>query len=832
MEYNSPAGALCICETPQGERFRCHDCITDHRFCRPCLKSLHRFLPHHRISRWDGITWTRSSLLAEGSHLNLSNHQGSCLRSPSRRLLLGDVNGFSEIEVTYCLCPNAAEPYVQLLRSSIMPCSTDKPSSGFTFRALRLFDFLAADAKLSCSRYHAVLQRQTNNIEPEEHPPRLRELLRVSRQWNFLQQLKRSGQSSTAPESLGCLALRCPACPRLDVNHTQDDISPSSRYLFAQQLSYDGSFQLVRKNKAADEFDICLTDGLSYWVDRIPYLNHLEANEETDYQQTTKNDSCNNHRAANDTWVRQSGVAETGVGAVTCARHTFFLPQGCVSYWKGERYVYTDFAIACVIAILMNEGAEDIGVFYDIFCHWSKNFWSRALRIQTPAGALQRPFRFYGGVPKYHLAGHIDSCYARYSLNNMHGVGRLDAEGCEMAEEQEEAWLVLHENLDDELTAKWSGMSTEPVLVNNKWTSTSRVRTVLDLNTKESARLMDSDSTEPGLTAPSWISEGIDIEKIQLKLRDDVIAFGEKLTDRQALEVHKRRVSLTSRINTHREHAALFIDLLPNKLSTTSVSQETGGQPEQAVLYLPSHLSRRLDKTERSTWAIDLEKIVRKAECFECLRRIRVACSQKSQMLIGKTKNARGEVANTRAQVMITRLEQRIKSAMAEYNRSFEALENLSVEADTLNPFKKVKDTDFTGLMSLLRGVRELEEGRKRLPWFWTVRETGLKSGKDEDEEETNDAIRVEWFRGRERFRRWQEEVLWLRRELASTLFSFAHSKDTWSKLSQSAYAGVHPGYRSYSRRQSDVYHGLLVSGLRKGLLVLKVCQFKTDQRI
>ncbi|EUC59035.1 hypothetical protein RSOL_293460 [Rhizoctonia solani AG-3 Rhs1AP] len=92
---------------------------------------------------------------------------------------------------------------------------------------------------------------------------------------------------------------------------------------------------------------------------------------------TCKGDQCNNHRAANNTWVQQTGVAETGVGAVTCARHTFYMPQGCVNYYKGERYAYTDYAIASVMAKLMQEGATDIGVFYDILCQWGKNFWTR-----------------------------------------------------------------------------------------------------------------------------------------------------------------------------------------------------------------------------------------------------------------------------------------------------------------------------------------------------------------------------------------------------------------------------------------------------------------------
>jgi hypothetical protein len=85
------------------------------------------------------------------------------------------------------------------------------------------------------------------------------------------------------------------------------------------------------------------------------------------------------------------------------------------------------------MSLLMDEGARSIGVFYDIFCHWSKNFWARSNRVFLPGGPPSKPDHFYGGIPKYHLAGHTDGCYAQYSLNNMPGVGRLDAEGCERA---------------------------------------------------------------------------------------------------------------------------------------------------------------------------------------------------------------------------------------------------------------------------------------------------------------------------------------------------------------------------------------------------------------
>jgi hypothetical protein len=85
------------------------------------------------------------------------------------------------------------------------------------------------------------------------------------------------------------------------------------------------------------------------------------------------------------------------------------------------------------MSMLMHKGAESIGVFYDIYCHWSKGFWNHVPSVLLPGPGLSRPSNFFGGIPKYHLAGHTDSCYACFSRNNMHGVGRLDAEGCERA---------------------------------------------------------------------------------------------------------------------------------------------------------------------------------------------------------------------------------------------------------------------------------------------------------------------------------------------------------------------------------------------------------------
>jgi hypothetical protein len=98
---------------------------------------------------------------------------------------------------------------------------------------------------------------------------------------------------------------------------------------------------------------------------------------------------------------------------------------------------------------------------------------------------------------------------------------------------------------------------------------------------------------------------------------------------------------------------------------------------------------------------------------------------QKSQILIGKKKNARGEIANTRAQALVEQLTKRISNLTNEYNMSFNALKQLGVKSRALKPLEQLSTKDFTGLMSLLSGDRELGQGNFRLPWFWGVKDNG-----------------------------------------------------------------------------------------------------------
>jgi hypothetical protein len=236
--YRSPEQDHCLCGSPTGKRFHCDDCVTNLRFCSKCLLSCHSTAPTHRISVWNGYTWSRTTLAAQSLVVNLGQHIGACSRTSPKELLLGDITGFHEVKVTYCACQEGQNRCIQLLRAAIMPCSTDKPDSGFTFRCLRMYDLLSTDAKLSGSRFHSILQRQTNNITPHQHRSRLRELLRVARQFMFLQVLKRSGQVNRRSAGLGDLALWCPACPLIDVNYIHNDVMEGLECVLPIDLSY------------------------------------------------------------------------------------------------------------------------------------------------------------------------------------------------------------------------------------------------------------------------------------------------------------------------------------------------------------------------------------------------------------------------------------------------------------------------------------------------------------------------------------------------------------------------------------------------------------------
>jgi hypothetical protein len=208
-------GGGCVqCQDATGNLYQCRDCVHCWAYCRRCILGTHHSLPTHRFREWTG----RSFRNICSDDIDYVFHLGHG----------GDTNGFHTITVRYCRHPGRGSHSKQLLQARIFPCSERDPQSAFTFNVLRLFHLLSSEAKLSTQRFYNVLVYRTNPTFPSHVPDRYREFLRTSRQWQFIQSLKRAGMTAINSDhpKAGELAIRCPACPRVGVSFEHSDVRP------------------------------------------------------------------------------------------------------------------------------------------------------------------------------------------------------------------------------------------------------------------------------------------------------------------------------------------------------------------------------------------------------------------------------------------------------------------------------------------------------------------------------------------------------------------------------------------------------------------------------
>lgn len=318
---------------------------------------------------------------------------------------------------------------------------------------------------------------------------------------------------------------------------------------------------------------------------------------------------------------------------------------------------------------------------------------------------------------------------------------------------------------------------------------------------------------------------------------EEVKRVGSSATAKQALDLFNLRSTLTTRINKHHTSSSHYLDRRVARMSAKVVfNEENDGKPEASPLCLPSYIREELVDSERTKKLIDAEIQLRRAKCLQSLQRLRTTALQKAQMLMSKQANAKGQTQGTRIQGMITRLSDRVNGAISDYNMSRRALAKLSSDAGDNNTFRPLAQADTSGLMTILTAAREPGEGYKQLPWFWMVRPPSdnpeLSMQQEEKEgvvlfdllplnlltysECTVVANRVEWFRARERFRRWDEEVMILRREMGTVLFDFEHRRKTWTDRSQGNHAQFHAGYQSYCVKQAELWLSLHRDALEK----------------
>ncbi len=123
------------------------------------------------------------------------------------------------------------------MRNGWYPATTAEPRSCVSFETLNSFWLLNVVANINVCDYVSMLEQKTDPWGTEWLPDQYKAFGRMSRQWAYLKQMKRSGVGNlwegVDSAEQGLVAVPCWACPRDGVNLLPgwQDMPPEVRYV-------------------------------------------------------------------------------------------------------------------------------------------------------------------------------------------------------------------------------------------------------------------------------------------------------------------------------------------------------------------------------------------------------------------------------------------------------------------------------------------------------------------------------------------------------------------------------------------------------------------------
>ncbi|KAF8892750.1 hypothetical protein CPB85DRAFT_1440831 [Mucidula mucida] len=405
---NGGCAAGCTDTTPPRTCTELYCCLDCGEFfeCLECSLDRHAWSPLHVLQVWRDESWHRTSL----------RNMVWCTRLDTR----ADTASIRTRRLVLLL--RRLGPREQMAATSskwVVPCkhgvSCDMRNDG----GFETLSPVESHRNLNVRDFLTVLERMTDPYGTEYTPDRYKVFARISRQWTFLERVRRSGVAH-APGGLaeakpGSLIVNCWACPRVGVNLPADWELVDEKYHYRYQGMYsvDANFRMNCKMRPEPRPDLPLYDGLGVQMPTEMYHDWLR-------QYITKEDvtSCISFAALMQKDTRFS------VG---------LRPWG---FTEGERYKNTDFVLYTVLSRM---GLKEITVTYDIACQYKKHFFER---IKALPPALQDIMgelpNIQWALPVWHGNVHEVKCEASESLKFKVGVGKTDGEGIERV------WAVLN----------------------------------------------------------------------------------------------------------------------------------------------------------------------------------------------------------------------------------------------------------------------------------------------------------------------------------------------------------------------------------------------------
>ncbi|KAJ3503018.1 hypothetical protein NMY22_g18393 [Coprinellus aureogranulatus] len=424
-------------ESSKAAVHRCLTCTGMGLVCEDCIVNAHADSPLHRVERWNGGYFEKTSLKTLGLRIQLGHPTGEECRNkqPAKGddFVILDLDAVHEVGVDFCGCGKTDMDHVaQLIDRRLFPATTLQPKTAATFRLLEFFEILQYESKISPFEVFTTISRLTDNTGLVDVKDRYPSLIRMVHEWRHMKMIKRAGRAHDphrppSETKEGECALLCPPCPHPNINMAEgwEDEPKATMFLHALNIGLDANYRLKRKDVSSDIADPGLSRGFAYFVEDVAFRSALVPHKDDKEEKS----NCSRHDAVNLADVRPGhGYAASGVGTVECTRHNMKRPSAVGDLQRGERYWNMDYFLVRSVA---DVGLKMYLISYDIACQWSLKLLARVKAI-SPACPLLRPdvlLRFV--VPKFHLPAHIPACRSKFCFMLTRGAGLGDGEAPE-----------------------------------------------------------------------------------------------------------------------------------------------------------------------------------------------------------------------------------------------------------------------------------------------------------------------------------------------------------------------------------------------------------------
>ncbi|KAK7435678.1 hypothetical protein VKT23_019510 [Stygiomarasmius scandens] len=306
------------------------------------------------------------------------------------------------------------------------------PRTAFSFRLLDRIHLEQVECESAMDRIYDVLERLTNQDNPDSVDNRYIELSRVSRCYSDMAFIIEGGgfHEPGLWKTPGALGYFCTNCPQPKVNVFVKKEGDSDR-LHSLSFVLDGNFKVGAERMRNQQDDVQLRKGTGCMTDNNEYKQFLDETKGHVQRKMT----CYEAEDERQKNRPNDHLLWAGLASIACSRHGCFVPNASMNIKKSEQHRIFDFGMSKIftwVEKVLNSGdvPEDVKVrymnfIYDRGCQYGVHFHERMeeFGFEEPTD-VEIAF----AIGKFHLGVHQEDCWAMYTLELILGAGRQDGE--------------------------------------------------------------------------------------------------------------------------------------------------------------------------------------------------------------------------------------------------------------------------------------------------------------------------------------------------------------------------------------------------------------------